>query len=298
MLLRPCFTLLLFTVFSSLASGQWEADQFLFQEQSTESRPKTVKPKPSVVKDAGEKIQPVSEASVTKAPAVGPAEVPMATPDRRPAAITPTPVSLRAQAGYIDFSSKSSLKGLQFSEGAFSVGAEIGFQVEDSHGINFSYGTTAELQGVFEWNGRSLGRVKWEDLAIEYAHSQTWAPRDLVYGLSYRQNTWWGQQEGERLVLQQSQAVGLHGALLGASREGWRQQWKMQIFPQWTSLDHRSTGWGVALDWSGTYEFRARHALFMRLGLEKVSLESAGAESAELDQGMIKIFFGYRVSTR
>lgn len=292
-------TLLLFTFFTSLASGQWEADQFLFEKKNEKSRPKPVasETKNEKPKNKNHPIVKTVPPVMVNEPIPEPAQQDKNPQGRDPASLQDAVVSMNARVGYIDFLSKSTNTPLAFSTGTYSLGAHLGIGFDAVNSMQVSYAGTAELQSAFDWNGQSVNHLKWEDIGIQYSYHFLGDDHELHWGPIYRKNTWWGQIAGTRTSLERIEGYGVHGLYLWAKQNNFRHQIQWQALPYVQSLESDQRGFDMALDWVSDYAISSKRALVIQLGFEKLQLSSQENSPSGLDQRIIKFFVGYKIST-
>jgi hypothetical protein len=299
MMSRFSITLLLFTFFASLASGQWEADQFLFDKAKSPSRPKPINGE-SKKETVSDKKGKTLKADVATQPAKIPPALQPSVPaaPRDPAAIQDATVSINARMGYVDFLSQSSGSHLDFSRGAYSVGAHLGIGIDPMNSVQISYVGTAELQSAIDWNGQSVSHLKWEDLGFQYSYRLSVNDNELYVGPLYRRNTWWAQIAGKRLSLERIETYGAQVLYQFPKKEKIQQQLQWQGLPFARSLESHITGYDVSAEWILNYDLSPKRTLVLHLGAEKLQLSGDANQQSELDQRIMKAFVGYKISTQ
>jgi hypothetical protein len=300
MMFRSLLILILFTGISSLASGQWEFDQFLFETPEAKTRRKPVKREDS---KSTTEVRAVSDSNIdgdsTKpdqpAPSVGVEE---RSPRRNPAMLPKLPVSLSGSIGVINIAIDSSLLGGRTRGSLSTGGVTLGINWKEWGEFKFSYATTSHFE-MFVANGpSSMKRLRWETMALEFGRE--WSLGDVPFwlGLQLRQNSWWGAINGRATTLEQASGVGV-GALFHLARMGhWQPGIQIRALPVYFDEDQDLSGNSYGFDWVGRYQFSESRVISLQIGYEQLQLDDRRLRTEVLDQGMVQILFSYEVSTR
>ncbi|MEY4617470.1 MAG: hypothetical protein RJB66_2430 [Pseudomonadota bacterium] len=294
---RASIILVLFTFFTSLASGQWEADQFLFSNKESPARPKPIaienkktatNARPSKLIDKKNEPKKTTEPEIVQAPS---------DPLRDPASFEESTVGIDAKLGYIDFDSKSSSRAMDFNEGSTTVAAQLDLGIDPKNTIEVNYAGTAQIQSAVVWNGQSINQINWEDMNLAYSYRWFRGLNQIQIGPIFRQNNWWGQTPGKRVSLERLESFGLHGRYLFSKSERLRHQLQLQLLPRTYSLVSGGLGYDLLMDWTSVYDLTTGRALVFQLGAEQLKIKDVEDVRAQLDQRLIKVFVGYRVFT-
>jgi hypothetical protein len=291
---RSWYLILLFTLISSLASGQWESDQFLF-----DSKIKTSRPKPSrrdLTKEADtQKPLEIAESAKLANPNIE--AVPSMEPTRIPASLGLPSVVMQARLGYVDFNSKSSSDIMNFSQGSYSLGVGIAFALSDQSHIKLNYLSSPDLtMGVIHPQGHRI-KTRWEDMSIGYEREIQAFGRTMKAEPFLRQNAWWKTGSTDSASLEQLNEFGASLTLPLAVRGNWVPELKLQFVPFVKSTNAQLTGTSVSAEWSTFFRLKAQRAVILNIGYESLQLKENSDADFSFRQGMIKVFFGYQIST-
>lgn len=275
--------ILFFTFISPLASGQWESDQFLFNNQNPISRPKPKKKQITINKTEArkkEKSFPIASELVESKKEI--------TKKREPTSIeNKIPITLDIKLGAIDFSSKTQMTGMQFSESSYSFNGVLTLPVHEKDEASFFYTSTTEV------NTGSNARARWEDWGGSYKRTFDILEHQSDLGLLLRQQSWWRTNDNADYSLKSINGIGATGSLFIPTKGLWNSKISVQLLPFLSNEKGSLKGSSYGLDWMSYYPLSFARSLIINIGYEIVSLQGS---SLDLNQNLIKVSVGYRLS--
>lgn len=275
--------ILFFTFISPLASGQWESDQFLFNNQAPLARPKAKKKqaapnKSEVLKK--EKPSPIASELVESKKEIAKKREPTSIENK-------IPITLDIKLGAIDFSSKTQMNGMQFSESSYSFNGVLTLPVHEKDEASFFYTSTTEV------NTGSNARARWEDWGGSYKRGFDILEHQSDLGLLLRQQSWWRTNDNADYSLRSINGIGATGSLFIPTKGLWSSKINIQLLPFLSNEKGSLKGSSYGLDWMSYYPLSFARSLIVNVGYERISLKSS---SFDLNQSLLKISIGYRLS--
>ena len=214
---------LFFTFICSLASGQWESDQFLFQQQAPVTRPKTKKRiKPSVVNaDKDLTVKPHDLPTLTELQKPEGHKDSMITfnsklNNRSLASIDQKrPITLDLKIGVIDFTSKTSMDSMSFSKSAFAFNGVLSLPIQEKDLATLFYTSSSEVKLS------TTHQARWEDWGFQYERENSFFNQKAYFGMILRQYSWWRPNDLPNYSLQAVNGLGFSGTIELPSESLW-----------------------------------------------------------------------------
>lgn len=284
---------LFFTFISSLASGQWESDQFLFNNSTPTARPKA-KRKPSAVnKDL--KSDPMNKDKTSDSNSPVAAEALNVKKEkqvkRAPSNIeNKPPITLDIKLGAIDFSSKTQMNGMNFSKNAYSFNGILSLPIHEKDQAAFFYTSTTEVSTGVSSNAR------WEDWGGSYKREFNFFEQKSNLGLLLRQHSWWRTDDNADYSLKSINGIGACGSFFIPAKGLWNSQVNIQALPFLANEKRTLRGSSYGLDWMGYYQLSFSRSLIINIGYERIDLKSSSDSQFDLNQSLLKMSIGYRLS--
>lgn len=287
--------LLLFLLNSSLASGQWESDQFLFGTQ--DSKLPRIQPNRPRSRVEEKKEDRQTKQFIEEKAALDEDTVSAVSDQRMPAGLRTSTSNLQVQLGYIDFRSRGDIAGMTFSQGSYSVGTALSLQVDTEQYVNLCYTTTPEIVVRGRSSEQWAQRLRWEDFKAEYFRRTEAFEREVAISVFLRQNAWWGRNYTSVASLRQLNSVGVGLAIPFHDQGLWQSSLQVRAAPWIASAARDFTGRSFAIDWLSFYPLGTDRSVMLNIGYEAVELRQSYENNSRLDQGLIKVYLGYRIST-
>ncbi len=275
-------SLLLFTVISSLASAQWDSDRFLFEPQPQVPRLKPIKQNQMKEKKSPKSTQLLPEHPTQESVEI---EIPI-SPERTPASRDLPKIKLGVQLGYVDLKSKSNFEELTFSKSSFSFGVKLSVPIAESSDITFGYISAPEL-----------GKFRSEQALVENTYKIELSDQVLDFGPVFRQTAFWGSGRASALSFQQINSLGISGHFNLPPQGKWMPLLSLQLFPLLLGSDMTVNGSISEIDWTSYLEIKSDRSFMINFGYEKIDLRNTSELGGSMNQGQLKVFFGYRLST-
>lgn len=290
---------LFFTFICSLASGQWESDQFLFQQQTSATRLKTKKRiKSSVannIKDPKVKSFKVSAPIELQDPGGRKDSTTtfnsklnnrdLASTDQR------KPFTLDLKIGAIDFTSRTSMESMRFSKSTFAFNGVLCLPIQETDLVTLFYSSSSEVKLSTNHQAR------WEDWGLQYKRENSFLNQKAYFGLILRQYSWWRANDLPNYSLQSVNGLGLSGAIELPSDTLWSSALEISFLP--FVVNPKGSLRGVSLDgaWSSFYQLTTGRSLVINVGYEGIILQSSSDSQYKIHQNLLKMFIGYRLSS-
>jgi len=289
---------LFFTLFSSLASGQWRSDQFLFNKSSQEARLKAKTKKKIVLtqKDSktNEPTGQISEATLTtdgnskneslKSEDTKYQKRGIASLESQP------PITLDLKFGAMDVSSKSQMNGMNFSQSTYSFSGVLNIPVQEIDDASFFYTSTTEIRTGSNSNAR------WEDWGGSYKREFTVLDQKLNFGLLLRQYSWWRTNDNSDYSLKSINGFGVCGSFIIPTKGLWRAKVGAQVLPILSNERGSLRGVSTSIDWVSYYQLTSGRALLVNIGYEWIDLKNKTNSQYNLNQNLLKMSIGYQFS--
>lgn len=282
---------LFFTFISSLASGQWESDQFLFNSTSPVARPKAKNKRSATTTDL--KSEPIKKDNTPELNA----QVVESTDSkkviegkRKPSGLeNQTPITLDIKLGAIDFSSKTQATGMSFSKSSYSFNGTLSFPVNEKDKASFFYTSTTEVS-------TGAGNARWEDWGGSYKREFNHFEQRANFGFLLRQHSWWRTNDNVDYSLKSINGAGVCGSYFLPAKGLWTSEVNIQALPFLSNEKESLRGSSFGLDWMGYYPLSFARSLIVNIGYERIELKSPSNSQFDLNQSLLKISIGYRLS--
>ncbi len=290
--------LFLFFIFiSSLASGQWESDQFLFDHQNQPTRPKS-KPRSetnNLKKDSMKLKTEPSGSMIESNPSIPSDSLFIHEPNENSARQLASfekrsPITLDIKLGVMDFNSKTKMKDMSFSKQAYSFGGLLNIPLFDENRVLLFYDSTTEMKVDADTHAR------WESGGLQYKKEFSISNQAMEWGVLLRQFSWWKTSDIEDYSLKSITGVGISGSLSLPIRGLWHSHIEVSVLPSLTKGKGSLRGSSFEIDWVSYYQHSFARSFLINIGYERINLKSKSGTQFDLNQNILKISIGYQLS--
>lgn len=297
MILKYHLYLLLFTFISSLASGQWESDQFLFSKKVKSTRPKQIRPK-SIERSPQAKVD-----NKKNEPAVQPNEIsseepyientrPHLIPVRAPAQVREKKLKrLQIEVGAIDLDFKTKTTDLNLNKHTLFFGAKVGIPVQLDNFFEFYYKSSQEIVVT------STQKIRWEDYGAHYLFYYQNDVHDFYLDTFLRQNIIWQSTSLNTVSLQPMNLVGLGAVFTGKAQGQWTPEYKLNYAPFVKNNDNSLSGYALSFEWETQYQLKMDRKFLVHINYEWMNLKGNHSNS-NVEQKNLIFNIGYLILSR
>jgi hypothetical protein len=304
--------ILLFLVNGSLASGQWDTDQFLFSSGLQQPRPKTVpmvkpvdgknqsRPTPEAFEvmepgGPGSRLptNPLSPPTSSEAPVLAPALSSRPTKDTESGQ---SKVSLEGQLAYQNFAMRGNFEALQFSQGAASAGLRLNLASASLGEFHFYYLLVPELAVSRNSTASGFGKFHWDDVGIEYFFFREQLAAEVQVGAVAGESTWWGHSGVKTSNLLQLNYWGAALAIRQRPSQQGGQSLNLQAFPWVGAGQAQMRGLGYRLEYSRLLGTAGRKAMAIALSFEQFNFKGGVDQEIRLQQQVLGASVHYILS--
>jgi len=299
MLNRHFYISLFFTFICSLASGQWESDQFLFQKQTPATRLKTKKRnKPSAIsanKDSASKPRDLStsmelqkaeeqkNSTTTSSAKINNRN--LASTDQK------NPITLDLKIGAIDFTSRTSMESMNFSKSAFAFNGVLSLPLKETDLATLFYTSSSEVKLS------SNHQARWEDWGFQYKREGNFFNQKVYWGMILRQYSWWRANDLPSYSLQSVNGLGFCGTMALPSDTLWSSALNISLLPFVSNPKGSLRGGSLGIEWSSLYQLTTGRSLVISVGYEGILLQNPSDTQYKIHQNLLKMFIGYRLAS-